>query len=254
MTPTIFAVRAKGPLALFCSPWLRAEPHSEPVMTPSAAAGLLRSLYRKPEFEWVVRAIHVLAPIRFETIRRKAITTDYNTSSYGQVSSRKAAAMRQPDQTLQTQTCLRDVDYVIEAEISLNPTETRNQHEVERIVFHYLASGSVFGTPCGGRAEFPLDTEFLGSSSATRGRHPEAIYEDLELGPVLLGMSPVDTSKDLWDPVYVRLRMEQGVVCVPRGAYDPLLRSLAEAALVRRRGLNRNQNHESAAGAPGGSK
>lgn len=234
LPPAVFRVRVRGPLALFCSPWLRSEPYTEPIMTPAAAAGLLRSLYRKLGFEWVIRAIHVLAPIRYETIRRSGVTTDYLTSGYGQVSSRKAAAMRQPDQTLQTQTCLRDVDYVIEAEIALNPTETRSQHEMECIVLHYLSKGSVFGTPCGGRVEFPLDVEFLGRHASMGPRHPEAIPEDLELGPMLIGMSPIDTSRNLWDPVFIRLRMQQGVVIVPRSAYDPLLRTLGEAALVQR--------------------
>lgn len=237
--PTIFTVRAKGPAALFCSPWLRAEPHTEPVMTPAAAAGLLRSLYRKPEFEWVIHAIHILAPIRYETYRRKAILGDYITSGYGQVSSRKVGALRQPDQTLQTQTCLRDVDYLIHAEVHRNPTELRSQHTVECIVESYLRKGSVFGTPCGGRAEFPLDVEFLGMyrsdrTPCTSPPNLTPISASLDLGPTLLGMAPVDAAENRWDPVFVRLRVVDGVVNVPRPAYGPLLKALGHAAALRK--------------------
>ena len=42
-----------------------------PVPTPSAARGILASIYSKPaEFYWQVRRIEVLKPIRYATFKR----------------------------------------------------------------------------------------------------------------------------------------------------------------------------------------
>ena len=47
----------------------RTQPVSYPIIPPSAARGLLRSVYWKPQFHWVIKQIDVLAPIRFTTLK-----------------------------------------------------------------------------------------------------------------------------------------------------------------------------------------
>ena len=43
------------------------------VMTPSAARGILESIYWKPEIRWVVDRITVHRPIQFTSVRRNEV-------------------------------------------------------------------------------------------------------------------------------------------------------------------------------------
>src|SRR5580698_5213541 len=68
-------VEIRGPYACFTRPELKSERVSYPVMTPSAAKGILEAIYWKPEFDYVVTAIEVLRPIRWASIRRNEVTS-----------------------------------------------------------------------------------------------------------------------------------------------------------------------------------
>lgn len=59
-----------GEFGLFTRPEYKAEPHSYPVLTPSAAKGMLEAIFWKPEFQYVVRRISVLTPIRTLALQR----------------------------------------------------------------------------------------------------------------------------------------------------------------------------------------
>ncbi|MBW3625027.1 MAG: CRISPR-associated protein Cas5, partial [Armatimonadetes bacterium] len=59
--PTL-ALRARGPLAVFTAPEFKVERVSYPVMTPSAARGVLEAVLWKPALRWRVERIRVLAP------------------------------------------------------------------------------------------------------------------------------------------------------------------------------------------------
>jgi CRISPR-associated protein Cas5d len=62
-----------GEYACFTRPEMKAERMSYEVITPSAARGILEAIYWKPEIRWVVDEIHVLAPIRWMSIRRNEL-------------------------------------------------------------------------------------------------------------------------------------------------------------------------------------
>jgi CRISPR-associated protein Cas5d len=52
---------------------MKVERVSYDVITPSAARGILETIYWKPAIRWRVERIHVLAPIRFTNIRRNEL-------------------------------------------------------------------------------------------------------------------------------------------------------------------------------------
>src|ERR1700722_16707926 len=62
-----------GNWALFTRPEMKVERVSYDVMTPSAARGILEAIHWKPAIRWIVEAIHVLKPIRFQSIRRNEV-------------------------------------------------------------------------------------------------------------------------------------------------------------------------------------
>ena len=62
-----------GDYACFTRPEMKVERVSYDVMTPSAARGILSAVHWKPAMRWVVDKIHVLKPIRFESVRRNEL-------------------------------------------------------------------------------------------------------------------------------------------------------------------------------------
>ena len=66
-------VEVWGDYACFTRPEMKTERVSYDVMTPSAARGLLESIYWHPGLHWVIDRIHVCAPIRFTNIRRNEV-------------------------------------------------------------------------------------------------------------------------------------------------------------------------------------
>lgn len=63
-------VKFWGELGLFCRPEYKAEPHSYPVLTPTAAKGLIEAIFWKPEINYSIISITVLNPIRYLNMTR----------------------------------------------------------------------------------------------------------------------------------------------------------------------------------------
>ena len=66
-------ILAKGPRACFTRPEMKSERVSYDCITPSAARGLIESVYWKPAIRWHIDRIHVLNEIRFDTFRRNEL-------------------------------------------------------------------------------------------------------------------------------------------------------------------------------------
>lgn len=63
-----------GDFACFSRPESKVERLTYPVMTPSAARGILSAIYSKPpEFYWQVKRIEVLRPIRYLSFKRNEV-------------------------------------------------------------------------------------------------------------------------------------------------------------------------------------
>lgn len=103
----IVRVKVKGDFACFTRPDLKVERMTYPCMTPSAARGILDSILWKPEFQWYVRRIIVLNPVRFATIKRNEINSKQGRSP---IIVEEKRAQR-------NSVILRDVAYLIEASI-----------------------------------------------------------------------------------------------------------------------------------------
>jgi CRISPR-associated protein Cas5d len=62
-----------GDHACFTRPEMKVERVSYDVMTPSAARGILEAIHWKPAIRWIIEEIHILKPIRFQSIRRNEV-------------------------------------------------------------------------------------------------------------------------------------------------------------------------------------
>jgi CRISPR-associated protein Cas5d len=115
-SPTL-SMRVRGPWAVFTNPALKVERISEPVMTPTAAVGLLSAVLWKPAIDWRIERIKVLAPIAYTSIRRNEVTSKAPTPS---VTVMRGEApyphyFADDDRAQRNTIALRDVDYLIEA-------------------------------------------------------------------------------------------------------------------------------------------
>jgi len=115
----IVRVKVKGDFACFTRPDLKVERMTYPCMTPSAARGILDSLLWKPEFQWYVRRIIVLNPVRFTTIKRNEINSKQGRNP---IIIEEKRAQR-------NSVILRDVAYIIEASIFMSNTPDKKAFE-----------------------------------------------------------------------------------------------------------------------------
>ncbi|MBN1545232.1 MAG: type I-C CRISPR-associated protein Cas5, partial [Syntrophaceae bacterium] len=112
----IVRVKVTGQFACFTRPDLKVERMTYPCMTPSAARGILDSILWKPEFQWYVRRIWVLNPVRFTNIKRNEINAKQG----------KSPIIIEDKRAQRNSVVLRDVAYIIEASIYQTEKSDRN--------------------------------------------------------------------------------------------------------------------------------
>jgi CRISPR-associated protein Cas5d len=118
------AVKVWSDLACFTRPEMKAERVSYPVMTPSAARGVLEAVFWKPEFTWQVRAIKVLKSIRHFSILRNEVNNKAVSATAAKWARDGGGYFAEEDRAQRHTLALRDVAYVILADIVLKPHAT----------------------------------------------------------------------------------------------------------------------------------
>lgn len=184
-------LRTWGDLACFTRPEMKVERVSYPVITPSAARGLLEAILYRPQFRWRVLRIAVKRPIRFLSFRRNELKSV--------LAARKPdPILIEDDRTQRNTLALRDVEYVIEARIALTPLANlpRRRAPLDDAdaapdsLAKYVAMfqrradrGQCFAQPYFGCREFPA--HFALATAADLASNPPA-EPDADLGPMLL--------------------------------------------------------------------
>lgn len=202
-----------GDLACFTRPEMKVERVSYDVMTPSAARGLLEAIHWKPAIRWVVDAIHVLKPIRFQSIRRNEVGSKAPVAKIkSAMKSGDLGDLRlrvDEDRQQRAATVLVDVAYVIEAHFEATAKAGPDDNEGKHLdIFNRRAArGQCFHQPCLGTREFPARFELLPPDAPM----PKAIAESRDLGFMLFD---IDHGGDR-SSLFFRARLEDGVMRVP---------------------------------------
>lgn len=123
----IVKVKVGGDYACFTRPDLKVERMTYPCMTPSAARGILDSILWKPEFQWYVRRILILKPIRFATMKRNEINSKQGKIPI--VVDEVDASGKPKYRAQRNSVVLRDVAYIIEASIYQTKRDDKNKPE-----------------------------------------------------------------------------------------------------------------------------
>ena len=165
-----------GPYALFTRGEMKVERVSYDVPTPSAARGIVESLYYHPGIRWHIRRIYVLNPIEFTTIRRNEVKSKILGS---------------------------------EAEFEMLPEKAApgdNPGKFQDIVTRRMRKGQCFSTPYFGCREFPAHFK------QWEGGPIPTIDETRDLGFMLYDFDYSDPQNIT--PLYFRAKMEHGVIQV----------------------------------------
>jgi CRISPR-associated protein Cas5d len=149
--PVPVVVQVWGQGALFTRPELKVERVSYPVMTPSAAVGVLESIFWKPEMRWRVVRIEVLRPIRQFTQRRNE-TTDLASLADAVSGRRRLDTVAHRVQ--RNAVCLFDVAYRIHAQIDLADHADKPVTAYRDQFRRRVAKGRCFTQPYLGTREF----------------------------------------------------------------------------------------------------
>jgi len=147
-------VRVWGDYACFTRPEFKVERVTYPVMTPSAARGLLEAIFWKPEFRYEIRRIGVLKLGKQMVILRNELADRQGSRPFF------VENKRQQRSTL----LLKDVDYIIEAELRLRPHASDPVRKYVEQFMRRVERGQYHHTPYLGTREFaahfaPLDGE-----------------------------------------------------------------------------------------------
>lgn len=199
------SVRVWGELACFTRPELKAERVSYRVMTPSAARGILESIFWKPEMRWRVEAIHVLKPIRTFSVLRNEVNS--KASVQRALSPYLADEDRAQRQTL----ALRCVDYLIRARIEVAPRVTEDGAKFRDQFRRRVERGQCFITPYLGCREFAA------SFGPPTGTEVE-IEQTEDLGLMLFDLH-YDPAAGRSLPVFFPARLDGGILRVPQELY-----------------------------------
>lgn len=218
-------VKVWGDYACFTRPEFKVERVSYPVMTPSAARGVLEAIFWKPEFRYEIRAIGVLNMGSEMVILRNEIDRRQGSNPFFVEDARQ-------------QRCslvLKNVAYLIRAEMSLQPWATDPVYKYRDQFNRRVERGQCHHRPYLGTREFAA---FFAPAD---GESPDPGL-NLDLGIMLFDIAFVASKKRV-DLEFMRhgpqgarrvqgytqafffpARLEQGWLKVPLEKYQELYR------------------------------
>lgn len=212
----MYGVRLKvwGDHACFTRPEMKVERVSYDVMTPSAARGILEAIHWKPSIRWVIDRIHVLKPIRFQSIRRNEVGSKASAGRIKTAMNRGSLEglhlLVDEDRQQRASTVLTDVAYLIEAHFQLTGKADADENEGKHLdVFNRRAArGQCFHQPCLGTREFAAKFELIPADVPL----PAAIDETRDLGFMLWD---IDHAAKGRPSLLFRANLDRGIVKVP---------------------------------------
>lgn len=233
-----FCLEVSGKNACFTRPEMKVERVSYDVITPSAARAIFEAILWKPAILWEIQQIEVLAPIRWESIRRNEVSKT--------ATSRSSGIFIEDNRLQRAGLLLRDVKYRLFAEFIFIPPEKRPKvirplpewlsklegiEEIDIIntddnrfdekeakyaaMFERRAKkGQCFHQPYFGCREFPVDFRLIRDPAAEPAVVPDELQGERDLGWMLYDM---DYSKpDNIQPLFYRPVIKDGMIDVKK--------------------------------------
>ena len=203
-------VKVWGEYACFTRPEMKVERVSYPVITPTAARGVLEAIFWKPEFRWQVEELHVLREVNYFSILRNEVNKRASQQVAAKWSHEGGGYSATDDRSQRHTLGLREVAYVIVARQVLRGNVTDDPAKYRDQFRRRVRDGRCFATPYLGCREFSASFGELDGSEVAL-----SITEDL--GPMLLDVAYRSDTSGRELPQFWNARLERGVLHVPRG-------------------------------------
>lgn len=198
----------ESPFCCFTRPEMKVERVTYPVMTPSAARGILEMIFWKPEMKWQIREIVVLNPIKYVSFLRNEVNSRVSERSARNWERNGGGFIASEDRAQRNTLALRDVAYIIRAQAIVKPGVKEDAAKFRDQFRRRVQKGQCWATPYLGCREFsaafgPVEgNEVPQSGSMEIGR----MLYDLVFAPLGAGAAV---------PRYFDARLENGVLSIP---------------------------------------
>lgn len=201
-------VKLWGEMACFTRPEFKGERVSYLVPTPSAMRGALSSIFWKPQFDWRVTEIHILKPIKDILFGTNELKNKISVSAAKK--GKRLVASSPLERTRRSNLILRDVAYIVRAEVQVRPGCTDLPAKYLDSFNRRVERGQCWRTPLLGSkhpAYFDVPTEDDVAIPLTR-----------DFGPMFFDYKYNDDGKTV-TPHFFNCRAENGVIHVPQDPY-----------------------------------
>jgi CRISPR-associated protein Cas5d len=202
-------VKVWGEYACFTRPEMKAERVSYSVMTPSAARGLLEAIFWKPEISWQVREIWVLNPIRHFSILRNEVNSKAPPCTARGWFQARGGYFAEEDRAQRHTLGLRDVAYIIKADVVLAPHAMAEDIAKYRDQFRRrVHRGQCYHQPYLGCREFV-------ASFGPPGGTEQPIHVTDTLGRMLFDLDYASDNTGRGRPRFFQAQLEHGILRIP---------------------------------------
>ena len=195
-TANLITLRVWGDFACFTRPEMKVERVSYPVMTPSAARGILEAIFWEPQMYYLIDSIRVVKRGQWISIRRNEVTRviSLDSAKTWMHSPEKTSPIQAgggaEDGTQRNMLALQNVEYLITAEVRLTPLAQAPRDNIAKYLREIegrARAGKCFHRPGLGMREFAADFDWEPDADAALARRatelgqPTAINEPLGL-------------------------------------------------------------------------
>lgn len=207
-------LEAWGDYACFSRPEMKVERVSYDIITPSAARGLLESIFWHPGLRWRIDRIHVCAPIRFTNVRRnevKAVASARTARTAMERGKGELYLVTSENIQQRASLLLQDVRYVIEAHFDMTDraAPSDNPGKFQDIIKRRIQKGQFYSQPYFGCREFPAHFKPCEEIPPC----PEELRGERDLGYMLWDMDY--SNPENITPLFFRAALKNGVLEVP---------------------------------------
>jgi CRISPR-associated protein Cas5d len=201
-------IKVWGEFACFTRPEMKVERVSYPVMTPSAARGVLEAVFWKPEFIWGIREIVVLKPIKYFSILRNEVNSRASERSARSWIGNGGGFLASEDRAQRNTLALADVAYVIRADVLLQTPDKALEAKYRDQFRRRVERGQCWAQPYLGTREFT-------ASFAEPAPNDQAEPITMDLGRMLRDMTYQPGKSGVAEPRFFDAKLESGLLVVP---------------------------------------
>jgi CRISPR-associated protein Cas5d len=187
MNGNCVSIRVWGDFACFTRPEMKVERVSYPLITPSAARGILEAIFWEPEIYYLIDSIRVVKKGRWVSFRRNEVVSVVSLDSARtwmkapEKFSPIQAGGGAPDGTQRNMLALEDIEYVVTAQVLLSELGRNSDQNIQKYldeIERRTRQGKCFHRPALGVREFAADFDWEQDPQVALERRAAEVRED----------------------------------------------------------------------------